>query len=629
VQKGGSDSKHDARDITIITNDICFLADTNKASHKRGMDIFWERVKPHFLNSVVRRIQIVLSVTNAVVVDTAGENKESESNSADNDTQYDQEGSERIESLARQREISVADCLSSIQNHFSERAENEFKANRSFIQFAAKVIPSINITITAIENTCLGFMSILRQWSREFLSGLYRLTFALPETLDFDQCSVCLDMVYKIMPFSLDSTFARAAMEDLARLSDAELEVVKLVPVASIDASLLYGVPIEVRPALENDLAQHNQMRLLVRSLFKQMSLKDCALLLNTRRFGKSIDSKDTLFHSNDQALLLMVEEVPSTLKGENAPSSGVLYRTAVSDHLVSDATSCDILTRSEDSGDTIEPLSEYVDACMECLECSSLNPLYMEAKGIRHRHIVSTSKKYAHAQSQNFTKTSNQLQKSASMSFAATGTTEDTSAWTDASGVGSRDHPLTDTTPRNESDTVTSFSKTGSGSKNAWTDTSGVGSQDCPSDDPSSPCDGNEPPTLSATTWDNNAWTDTSGVGSRDHTGLSQDTDESGDLERQSTEPRNRRNGTCSRKAGSGEIRNDDFDDSGESVAEGKSLCASSKKVLINNKARETLTSNISSAKTCIKDVSDEPEFSDDLGDYCSSDTDSQAMSI
>jgi hypothetical protein len=161
------------------------------------------------------------------------------------------------------------------------------------------------------------------------MPGYRRICFDLPETLDGTQCSVSLDVMYKTMPFRLDSNVAKGLTRDLKLLSESKLEVLQLVPISLVDSSLIHGVVMGVRAGLETDLDRHNETALLVRSLFRHLSSKACALLLRSE--GPSNIESDGLFHCNGQSFLLIAEELPAPLKTKAAPNSGVLYRYAAS----------------------------------------------------------------------------------------------------------------------------------------------------------------------------------------------------------------------------------------------------------------------------------------------------------
>jgi hypothetical protein len=169
---------------------------------------------------------------------------------------------------------------------------------------------------------------------------------------------------------------------DLELIAESKLEAVQLVPIASIDASLLYGVVIGVRAGLENDLDQHNEMGLLVRTLFIQLSSKDCALLLrSTNKEGPppSDSTRCGLFHDYEQTFLLMTEEIPTPLKHQTSPTSGVLYRLASADHFIQEMSPADVMSSDKDENN---PFTEYMEASLDCLVwCSPVNMLYLSAQ--------------------------------------------------------------------------------------------------------------------------------------------------------------------------------------------------------------------------------------------------------
>ena len=398
-------------DITILTNDICFLSDINQASHKRAIHTFWDRVKPNFLESKIRNLHIIVISTDSVVVvenDDADDDDDDDkgNNNVDNDQEeeegdprsdapatsssssnHEEEG-ETTEMLERKRAISIAKLMNTMSQLLDTKCEAEFKENKSCIQFdvAHHHTPAINIQLSTIDNTSVGFNALLRRWSRDMLSGhgrVVRLTLDLPETSAFSECSVSLDASLPMVPFGrLDSDLSRRLLTDLKFLSQSKLEVVQLVPIESIDAALLFGVAIGVRAGLEHDPDQHNEMGLLVRTLFKQLAQRDCALLLRSSKGPNQYPEKEEekgLFHSPEaQSWLLMAGEVPTPLKGQTAPNSGVLYRMATADHFIEDVMlgPGDIIASDED-----DAFVEFVEASLDSLGCSPVNPLYLQSK--------------------------------------------------------------------------------------------------------------------------------------------------------------------------------------------------------------------------------------------------------
>lgn len=354
--------------ITILTNDVSFVSDTRAKAHNAGLDSFWNRVKTHFLDSKIQSIRIVVLLTDAVEV------VEDEQDVSLEDT--------------RSRGLAIAECINAINQQIHKKVEAEFHANRSHLQFdASKHLPATNIALSTVDNSTVGLKTLLRTWSRERLQGSCRLTLDLPETMDSSQCSLALDAVYKSIPFRLDSQPARALQQDLELLGQAKLQVEKLVSIASLDASLLYGVPIRVRPGLESDIQSHNEMMLLVQSLFHQLSHKEYALVLASE--GPQSSHEEGLFHSNYQTFVLMAEEIPIPLQETTSPSTGLLFRVASADHLMEEIGPADFISLNRKK-DSTNPFADYVEQALDCLAYSDAtvgyNPLYADAIKARPR---------------------------------------------------------------------------------------------------------------------------------------------------------------------------------------------------------------------------------------------------
>lgn len=288
----------------------------------------------------------------------------------------------------RSRGLAIAECINAINQHIRKKVEAEFRANRSYVQFdSSKHLPTINISLSTVDNSSLGLKTLLRKWSRERVGGPCRLTFDLPETMDSSHCSLALDAAYKSIPFRLDSQPARALRQDLEFLSQATLNVEKLVSITSLDASLLYGVPLRVRPGLESDIQSHKEMILLVQSLFHQLSRRNCALFITSQ--GPHCSHEEALFHSNDQTFVLMAEEIPLLLRETAAPSTGLLFRVACANQLLAESGPGDFIASSR-KNDSSNPFFDYVEQALDCLAyldtTTGYNPLYAGAIKTRPR---------------------------------------------------------------------------------------------------------------------------------------------------------------------------------------------------------------------------------------------------
>ena len=336
-------------------------------SHKREFGNFWERVKPHFQPSKVRKLSIVVVSTGRRVQRIDTEFKHENPSAATNSIEDGTNSVAALGGVALDFDVYVR----LIQEECRQRGEGDFINNRSKVQFGSKDIPPVDIKLSTIDNTSVGFNSIYREILREYSPGWYPVQFDLPETLDGTQFSVSFDVTYKTMPFSHNSSMALGLTRDLELLERSTLEVVQLVPIALIDASLLYGIVLTARSHLENDMDQSHEMDLIVRSLLVRLSKKDSALLLRSK--GPADDSGG-LFHFSGQYFILMAEELPASIKGVTTPSRATLHRYTSADHILTEPSSS--RANTDNDHDTICALSNLVDASLELCERKAVNPL-------------------------------------------------------------------------------------------------------------------------------------------------------------------------------------------------------------------------------------------------------------
>ena len=257
------------------------------------------------------------------------------------------------------------------------------------------------------------YQTLLRDWIRSVVSpssGGGRISFNLPETMDGTQCAISLDLTYSILPYPVDSVETAKLLMDLKALSSAEFEVIQLLPVPSIDASLLYSVPMACTAAIDSDLFRYKEMKILCRQLWKFLATKDVALALRCvggtkPRVGTNRDegtlalkpeiaprTMDRFAFLEGQCFLLMTED-PTGQFGSTehslstrctsavAPLTAVLYRYASSDHLIRDDTNDSLQDDSDD--ETSEQYYEYIDQSLECLDNSPINPLFIDTRTV------------------------------------------------------------------------------------------------------------------------------------------------------------------------------------------------------------------------------------------------------
>ena len=360
-------------DILILTNDLILFSDTKEESHKQEFGNFWKRVKPYFQDSKVRKLNIVVASTGCTVIAIHKDVMNEEYNQRASGSTDDKEVTKSISN--GQKMLDFVECVHSIQDEIRQLGDSDFKENRSKVQFGTESIALVDMSLSTIEGTSVGFKSLYRTILQKQSPGWYPIKFDLPETLDGTQCSISLDVSYRTMPLRCDSAMAEALSRDLKLLQDSRMEVVQIVPIALIDASLLYGVVLTARSSLETDIDQHREMNLLVRSLLSRLSLKDCGLLL------RSIDPNENsggLFHFAEQYFLLMNEELPESLKAQSTPMRATLHRYASADHILAQATPPEAITDEDHA--TIEQLSNLIDASLGLCETKAVNPLLVFA---------------------------------------------------------------------------------------------------------------------------------------------------------------------------------------------------------------------------------------------------------
>jgi hypothetical protein len=313
-------------DISILTNDVSLLCDTDAQSHKTGVDRFWKSVAPFFQDAKVGSIQILMAKTGtlASVIDTEESNDHDGDADADGDAVMDTSLDDSDSNLIQKHDLVVSECVGMIQTQLMTRADDYFKNNRSHIDAGES---PVDISFSAIDNSTVGYHFLARKWARDALLAQTlhncKLELDLPETLDGTQCAVSLDVSYQIFPFSAHSVECTRLLTDLQLLSESKMEIVQLVPLSSIDAGLLFGVPMLVRVGLANDLDEFQVMQVLVRSLFSLLSERESAILL--RRTGDKAPKSTSpgIFHSSEQTFILMAKELPKPAHG--APNSGLL----------------------------------------------------------------------------------------------------------------------------------------------------------------------------------------------------------------------------------------------------------------------------------------------------------------
>ena len=405
------------RNLTIFTNDVALFSDTAVDSHKRALGRFWDTIRGSFQNGSVGSVQIAIYETGAAALVQGRKRKgnnqamDSEPSSLEGDVFDDNNGrgedateQETEEEVAATDEalahrMRVKQCIALLQREIQSLQEKDRRRSAT----------PISVELLVIESP-IKFQTLLRDWISAIISPASgteggKISFNLPETLDGSQCALSLDLVPSLLPYRVDSPEAAKLMTDLKALSLAELEVVQVVPISSVDGSLLHGVPMSATAAMDSDLFRYKDMKVLTRQLFRYMAMKDVAIALRcvgTRGLeGRGAKNAAADKVDEGQIFLLMAEHPAETidqslssssLSSSAAPSRGVLYRYATLDHIIHDHETVDALDNDSEDEDMSEQYFEYVEQSLEMVDSKILNPILLPSTTIVKRKAVATS---------------------------------------------------------------------------------------------------------------------------------------------------------------------------------------------------------------------------------------------
>ncbi len=237
-------------------------------------------------------------------------------------------------------------------------------------QIETSLTAPIDLRLDFMEGSSISFQKLLQSFVEESFAQSYasasrcvhgQLCFDLPEDLDGNMCSISLDLQYTVLPHPIQSSRTLDLVKDMQQITSvtsSSVKVIQTVPLASVDSSLIYGVPMFARAGLDTDINRYNEMKLLVRQLWKYLGQNELALVLHHRRQdcnengdeGKRLNEESRW--DQDEQLFLLVCESPvqsilpplndtnfdtkesqdfirdETRKGES-PCHGVLYRYA------------------------------------------------------------------------------------------------------------------------------------------------------------------------------------------------------------------------------------------------------------------------------------------------------------
>ena len=289
-----------AQEITIVTNDIALFTDLNTDSHKRAVTRLWDRMRKHF-NGRVSKVLFLMMHSGVDV-----------SNSDDaRITMMDEGGNDDDNSLHIPRRLKITHVTRMIQSHISTLLQKESNKSQQ-----DKSLCPMDVTFDVMPMHPSTSASIVRDWVKDIVcspSCSAKISFDLPETLDGLSCAVNLSVSCSVMPYSLQSQACSVLIEDVRQLNSYEFEIVQLVPLAEVDLSLMFGVPLISKAALEDDLVLFREMQKLTKEMFRYLHEQDVAIVLRNR--------SDNIDQRQEKVFLLMAQS------SADVANNGLLYQ--------------------------------------------------------------------------------------------------------------------------------------------------------------------------------------------------------------------------------------------------------------------------------------------------------------
>jgi hypothetical protein len=364
-------------EIIIVTSDLALCCDTSRAEQQRCMDQFCQSLLPFFASSVLSQVRLVVARTTVVLLDQNPGSSVLESDRLDIPAGCEEDQAEHTTASAednsggREPDREVGSTTNQIIQCLQQSLE-EWVTTETARALASPTGFTPDISITTMDHNSHGFQLLARQWTRDTLASTgnndkNRIKIELPETTQGIGCTISLDMAYQILPFPILSAHCKKMMFDLQLLAACEVKLLQLVPMASLDASMLFGIPIQVQAALEQDYDSFVEMKNLVQSLLYILAARDSAMLLQCTNENKTpSEPSEGLFHSENQVLVLMPQELPDSMQG--FPTTGLLYRYAQQHQVLGESSSPGVKVDFD--------TRKFVEDAVDVLECGAVNPL-------------------------------------------------------------------------------------------------------------------------------------------------------------------------------------------------------------------------------------------------------------
>lgn len=205
--------------------------------------------------------------------------------------------------------------------------------------------------LTVLPHCTISYQHLVRSWLHPYLP-VQGTQLELPATTGGAQCVIQLTASYHTLPFTVNSIDFERLMVDLRRLN--RLAVVQSIPMPTVDASLLFGVPMTVEVAIQDNWEATLDMERLLQALLRYLLQNQVALLLvhnggcgdeapgevglfeGTHALGNFSDnSKGKAGDDNSNSKFVFLPRVVTA----GAMTSGLLFRYADTAQLTADVT--------------------------------------------------------------------------------------------------------------------------------------------------------------------------------------------------------------------------------------------------------------------------------------------------
>lgn len=293
-------------------------------------------------------------------------------------------------------------CINQIRSHINQLSQSLNSSSEwVFDEWNGK--PVVDLQLEYIEGTNISFQTLQQKYVKGSFYESYpnahgRLSFELPETIDGIMCSISLDLQYSTLPHSIDSNETLSLVTDMKRISalpSSNVEVIQSIPLSNVDSAMIYGVPMTARAGMDDDMSRYNEMKMLVRQMWKYLSSNDIGLILRVRFEGADAVN-DVRPCCREELYLLVCEQavekpcVPNNDSGYDRSEAlgvtvatkhksschGMLFRYASKGQLLRFVNE-DEIEQDENSAEEMQ-YQDYIERSIEMLATTGFNPLLL-----------------------------------------------------------------------------------------------------------------------------------------------------------------------------------------------------------------------------------------------------------